>query len=158
MLRRLLALGLMAVASQVNAILIATSVGSYDVSTVFTSYSSSPLLLESQVWWGSRDLPFEFAALTGDSLGFPNSLPGLFPESDPVPAGAAFGYIALEDADLLFAAARSQGNGENNFFLDLHFPYVYAIATAVPEPGTLSLFAAGLVAFVVMRRRKRLRR
>jgi hypothetical protein len=67
--------GLAVVSFNANAMLIDTSIGQYDVTTVTGEYSVYADLLQSQVWWNDIDLATEFLSLTAgyNELGFPNA-------------------------------------------------------------------------------------
>ncbi|MEM9317326.1 MAG: hypothetical protein AAGA95_22190, partial [Pseudomonadota bacterium] len=55
-----------------QAIIISTSVGDYEISTVETDFSDYEDVFEMQVWWGDVALAEEFATLTNSFFGTPN--------------------------------------------------------------------------------------
>jgi hypothetical protein len=146
---------LLLVPLQANSVLITTSVGQYDVSAVTTPFASSSDLLRAQVWWSSQSLAAEFADLIGSSLGLPNG--------SPTGIGPVFAYV--DGVGLMAFCTNNQypfcgGDGVHEFMTDPSNLAVYAIATMaapseVAEPGTISLFAAGLMTLGFIRRGQR---
>ena len=137
-----------------NAVLIDTSIGEYEVTTV-EGYSDS--LLRSQVWWENTALAEEFAALVGGELGLPNTppKPPLFWVTDMDTTGFCMTQIGYRYAGVYWI----DGGGKigvscaNEPPSNSHFAVATPV-TAVPEPsmaGLLCLSIAGL--FLASRRR-----
>ena len=129
---------------QAHALLINSSVGAYDVTTISTT-GNDPIL-GGQVWWDKDALALEFAGLVNDDLG----TNGVF--------GPRFA-IGIRSVVTITSAAwdvAGQFAYKSADFRSLES--VYAVAspapTGVPEPGTLSLFGAGLLALGFLRRRR----
>ena len=147
-------------------LIIDTSVGSYEMSTIFGSYESERAVLESQPWWNNITLTEEFTSLTSDLLGYPNTIP----ESDPFPAiqvGPAFaaGINPIIDSD----GERDSLSGCALVNIDIVcFPHVeltaefdFAIATQVTtepvsEPATGLLFAISLIMLIFTNRKNKI--
>jgi hypothetical protein len=157
MLRKIFALCLIALAGYVHAGVIVdlhgirTYDGTYDVET---TNNTSASLLSSQPWFGDPFLAGEFAFLVQDGLGFPNSPLG------PLFAADLFSGFAFLDQPIFprgprgFVVSYSIPGGESPF--DPFFTYAIAskVTTSVPEPATVSLFAAGLLGLGLLRRRR----
>lgn len=139
-------------------LIIDTSVGSYEMGTVFGSYESETKILESQPWWNNITLAEEFTTLTGDLLGLPN-LAG-----DVGPAFAS-GISTIIDSngerDLLSGCALIFGNvGCITNALELTTEFHFAIASrrtteSVSEPTTGLLFGLSLIMLVFSSRTRR---
>jgi len=145
-----------------NAVLIDTSIGTYEVTYVFSfGFGLGEDRDKNQPWHGDQQLAVEFATLVGDSLGFLNSLPSL--EQGCPAFGAACGdygpYFARNQIFTHQVVTVSQyQDGRVLTFLEYGLDRAnWAIATkvtSIPEPGTLSLFGAGLLALGFLRRRR----
>ena len=153
-----------AVPLSANAVLIDTSIGTYDVTYRLTTGLG---LLDPGVpdvpWLGNGDLTEEFVTLVGDRLGFPNDLrstncAGIFFET----VCGAFGpfFIAGKPPFTILVASTQviAGDGIETFLPSgiVGFNYAFARNVApIPEPGTLSLLGAGLIALGLRRFRRR---
>lgn len=132
--------------STAHAVLINSSVGTYDVTTV----TGAPLTtLDDQVWWQDGILAGEFLLAVRDSLGLFSQ-----PNYPFEPAGPLFAFNEYQ------ARQCSGGTGCPNTFLvslntiydwdsyqQLTFPAVFAVARRVedvPAPATLALLGLGL--------------
>ena len=130
-----------------HAVIITTSIGDYDVSTVLTEFAPYEDVLTSQVWWENVALAEEFATLTNTVFGTPNL--GLYspffwyttPDTTGPCAGIGEPYAGVfwdhrsDRASPVCAASAPRG------------PFTFAIAeevSAVPEPPVLALFALGI--------------
>jgi hypothetical protein len=140
-MKRLLIGLLFVIPAYANAgLIVDTSVGKYDVSTITTSFSSSSSLLSSQAWFGDQTLAEEFAGLVGTNLGLPN--------------GGFFGPFFAVDS---FSGAAFIVFGFVAGYVTSPFDMAsFAVASKVAEPGSLSLLAAGLVGIVLLRVRRRM--
>ena len=79
MLKKIIAVGLLATAFSMSAnatLIVDSSVGKYEVSTITGTFADNSALLMSQVWWGNEALAAEFAGLVADAFGFPNAVLG----------------------------------------------------------------------------------
>ena len=131
-----------------SAYSIATSVGTYDVLSITGTYNNLLDTLDDQVWWGDITLAAEFAGAVMDNLGLPNIGGDVGPYFVTGDNGSTFsGADWVQSSASVFTGPISSA---------LNSDRVFAIATPVPvpEPGTLSLLAVGLVGSVLMRRKK----
>jgi hypothetical protein len=129
-----------------NAVLITSSVGTYDVT--YTNVKGDSGSLDDQVWWGSLNLAREFAALVGNKLGWLN-------DYGNVDYGAFFAYS--NSGDYTEVAAFNKSGSVDWGPIDEDNRWDFAIAhkvASVPEPGTLSLIGAGLLGLGLLRRRR----
>ena len=131
-----------------HAVIISTSIGDYEVSTVLTDFASYEAVFESQVWWEDVSLAEEFAALTNTAFGTPNFgiyTPFFWYTSTDMTgpcAGIGEPYAGVfwdnRAGRVSPVCAASAPNG----------PFTFAIAEAVyasvPEPSVLALFALGV--------------
>ena len=137
-----------------RAAIINTSIGTYDVTTVLTSFNGSAALLKSQVWWENVPLAEEFATLVGTTFGTPNLgiYAPFFWQTDRDTTGPCAG-IGEPYAGIFWdhragrvspICAASAPNG----------PFTFAVATlvSVPEPRSTALLAFGLAALLFARR------
>ena len=130
-----------------QAVIISTSVGDYDVTTVLTDFRSYEDVFESQVWWGDVTLAEEFATLTNTIFGTPNLglySPFFWYTSTDItgpcagigePYAGVFWDNRAGRASPVCAATAPNG------------PYTFAIAEAVssvPEPTVLALIGLGV--------------
>lgn len=141
-----------------HAVIINTSVGDYEVSTLLTDFLSAEAILTSQVWWEDVTLAEEFAALTSTAFGTPNF--GIYAPffwyttTDSVGPCAGIGerYAGVfwndRQGRVSPVCAANAPNG----------PYTFAIAervvTAVPEPSALALVGLGTFGLGLASRRR----
>ena len=146
MRRILTALMLLVLPFQANAIMINSSVGAYDVTTI-TGILNAPSIssqLTNQVWFNNETLAGEFAGLVQDSLGLPNAL------------GFTVGPLFVFEVPLISRAwfpltstvgIVSGGNPSTE--------RTFAIAQQVPEPSTLALLSLGFLGIGAARKLKK---
>lgn len=154
-----------------NAIVINTSIGLYDITTVSGTYLEHRATLQQQVWWGNESLAYEMMSLTEgfDGLGYPNTG---YNESP---------YFAYDDLTVapddisVIAWTTATGSGcsdsrsnlcgafqielDGICFPELGFPCVWGVAQAVtpsvPVPTAFWLFGSGLISLIGATRRKK---
>ena len=155
MLRKLAAILLLAAPQAHAGLIIDTSVGTYEVSTIFTSFDSSSSLLSSQVWWDDLDLAVEFATNVGTGLGvngafgplfaalFISGAQGMF----AVGSGWCDGAPACVPAGIYFVGARSG--------VSTYYAVASQVPEQVPEPGAAHLFVVGVFSIGWLRFRRR---
>ena len=136
--------------SSANAVIINTSVGTYDVTAVI----GVPLTtLDDQIWWGDTTLAGEFRDKVGVLLG---------PLNAPVAGGDASAYFAYSASRALFCGGGTPCDVKVNAGIftdwgDLPEAY-YAVARSVgevPIPFTPALVLAGGIAAGMARRLRR---
>ena len=129
-----------------NAVLISTSAGDFEVTTVEGTFEDFEDLLTSQVWWDDLDLALEFAGQNLLGLPIGDALGPLFATLLDIDDDLVRGGVWIEDQ--LRAAGFSTAPDN---------PSVYAIAerVSVPEPGTLTLLLFGLAGLGLARLRGR---
>jgi hypothetical protein len=145
---------------QSQAVLISSSIGDYDATTIAGSFDNLSGTLTSQVWWGSEALAVEFTSLVGDALGAPNSrgtagpffalcigwecwhehpLVGLMVQGPAlwIPSLSLTGFTASPSSELTWAIAQP---------------------VSVPEPATIWLLLGSSFSLLLLRRRTRARK
>jgi len=129
-----------------HALLVDTSVGRYDVTTVTGSFNDHAALLRSQVWFGDPGLAEEFASLVGIRL-------GSYFDYASKPHGPTFSYLAeatafptLFDMQSKFFSADPANPGAvyTVFFGSTTPGFTFAVAAPVPEPAAAALLFGGL--------------
>lgn len=142
---------------QSQAVLISTSIGDYEVTTILTGFNDSEALLKSQVWWEDRTLAEEFAGLVTDLFGTPNL--GIYApffwytDTDTIgpcaginePYAGIFWDHRANRTSPVCAATAPRG------------PFTFAVAQAVsvPEPTSATLFGLGIAGLVLAARRRK---
>lgn len=124
--------------------------GLWDVTTVFGSYDSLSTTLQDQVWFGDFDLATLFALTVDDAFGFPNGLANRGPAFVVTNDGSRFG---ISGRPIEGVRANTVG-GFALFVRESGNPQVHAIASRVPEPGTLALLGIGLAGIGFAKRKK----
>lgn len=151
-LRNFLAtLALVCVAHGANAgLIIDSSVGKYEISTITGTFDDNSAFLMDQVWWDKGALAAEFAGLVGDSFGVVNY--GL--------DGPWFAWAI--DTDSITAASYYITNPSGPEVLpdikppsDIDGTFAYATpVNAVPLPAAAWLFGSALLGLGAIKRRK----
>jgi len=152
-----------------HALIINTSIGSYEMSTVFGSYESERSILESQPWWNNITLANEFTTQTGDLLGLPNSTN--FQEVSFIGPFFTYGLSELGFGSSRFIGCVFQTNvvcfNPSDFTsppalvpTDSNIEFTFAIATQVTtqpvsEPSIGFLFGISLIMLAFFSRKKR---
>lgn len=133
-----------------------TANGTYDITTISSTFNDSASILSSEPWFGNFELASEFTNAVGGGLGFPNQLDVSFGDIpaqlelapyftyflgvDPDNPGGTFGFSALSEVKE-FGTFQFLGTPVDQ-------PFVFASATraeGVPEPdGTAGLLVSGL--------------
>ena len=135
-----IAVSILTIPMAVNAELVTTSAGTFDVTTVEGTFSDLESTLKEQVWWGDANLANEFVELTNDLFGpsFLNDL--IFPFFEP---GV---FFAVCKGNCLFDGSGTsvvQGSvtlfdfNELNFFGIQNQRAEFAVATRIVEPEIL---------------------
>ena len=150
MLRKAFVVCLMALAGHAHAILINSSAGAYDVTTITTT-GLDPILAD-QVWWEKDALAVEFAELVNDDLGILNG-------AMEIKILGPYFAVAIRSVVIISTAAwnaETQSVSGGGPFQRLSEVYAVArpVPTGVPEPGTLDLLGAALLALCWIRVRR----
>jgi hypothetical protein len=147
-----------------------TANGTYDITTISSTFNDSASILSSEPWFGNLGLALEFASVVGDGLGFPNTLQalvgGIPTQLESAPYFAYFLGIDPDSPVGLFGFSTLTDVNERGIFQFLGSPvdqpFVFASATrveSVPEPHeTAGLLASGFLGlgFASIRRKRHL--
>ena len=152
-----------------HALIIDSSIGSYEMGTVFGSYESERAILESQPWWNNITLAEEFTTLTGDLLGLPT--PTTFQGIPFIGPFFTYGLSELGFGSSRFIGCVLQTNvicfNPSDFTsppslvpTDSNIEFTFAIATqvtteSVSEPTTGLLFGISLIMLAFCTRKQR---
>lgn len=151
MLRKAFAVCLMALAGHAHAILMNSSAGAYDVTTITTT-GLDPIVAD-QVWWQKDALAVEFAERVNDDLGLLNG-------GVETKTFGPFFAIAIRSVVVISTTvwnAEIQSADSSGIFQRPSEVYAVerTVPTGAPEPGTLDLLGVGLLGIFVLRRRTR---
>jgi len=145
-----------------NAIVVNSSIGMYDVTTVSGTFSEHSATLQQQVWWGNESLAYEMMSLSEgfDGLGYPNvgyNESPYFAYADfivpPDDISVAVWTTATGCTESVSCRA-FQDEIDGICFPDSGYPCVWGVAQPVPVPPALWLFGFGLLGLVGVARRK----
>jgi hypothetical protein len=143
-----IAMGLSLYAGTASAALVTVNGTQYDITTTRTSFALGADLLRSQPWWNTDGSPF--AEALGDALGFPNfdavARGPYFATGEPIIGSSVVSIVAVTTNDPTRAIASLVNPSPT---------YDYAIATPIPLPAALPLFATGIAAVACASSRKR---
>jgi len=124
-----------------EAILCGGSTGTYEVSTITGTFNDNAALLMSQPWWGDELFAFGMARVVASDLGLEPLFAWAFDDLE---------YLFLK-AEVYVPDASTPGPGTT--FPSTSRITTYAVATSVPEPGTLGLLGLGLLGLGLIRRK-----
>jgi hypothetical protein len=135
-----------------NTIVVNSTIGLYDITTVTGIYSEYSGLLQQQVWWGDESLAYEMMSLSEgfDGLGYPNTG---FNESP------YFAYEELTiDPDSVTVWTSATGCIESvscrAFQKNVDGGGTWAVAQVVPIPSSFWLFGSALIGLTGVKRKK----
>jgi len=126
--------------------------GVWDILLLDGSFDELDATLTAQVWWGDDSLARLFADTLGiasGNIGFGlNHWGPLFAVTSSIVNGLALnlGQLCLDDA--------CSGTSYDNVSNIKRVTFATASRITIPEPGTLSLLAFGIVGMSLLRRRK----
>ena len=130
--------------------------GVWFVETVTGTGAEFLAMLESQVWFGDGDLALLFANAVGDALGLPNSNGNRGPHFLAVADGSLFAISDPSRYPLQGFRARIGTGNLSRFAVNQWGTWTWAVATSVPEPGTLALLGIGLAGMGMSRRKRKI--
>ena len=145
-----------------NAIVVNSSIGLYDVTTVSGAYLEHSATLQQQVWWGNESLAYEMMSLSEgfDGLGYPNvgyNESPYFAHDDLTFAPNDISVPVWTTATGCFESVSCrafQMEIDGICGADFGFPCVWGVAQAVPIPSAMWLFGSGLIGLIGVARRK----
>ena len=146
-----------------NAIVVNSSIGLYDVTTVTGTYLEHSALLQEQVWWGDESLAYEMMSLSEgfDGLGYPNvgyNESPYFAYDDLTVTPDDISVIAWTTATGCFESVSCrafQKEIDGICGAEYGFPCVWGVAQVVPVPSAVWLFGSGLIGLIGVARRKK---
>lgn len=130
-----------------SALIITVDFVDYDVTEAVGTYADLESILILQDWYDDNALAYALADVLEGGLGYPNLIPGsdwspLFAVDDGNPsAWSAWGAVLGNSSPGSIGGALTET------------VYSFAVAEAIPEPGTVMLLMTGLVGLAGVRRK-----
>lgn len=127
----------------------------YNVMSMYGDYETMITDLQNQPWWLDEDIARDFAAATGDKLGFPNGLgDGPYFAYDEFMGDVSYAFCRF-DMGMEDCVDPDPSLDIQTFFADSDEPFYYVKASVVPVPAAVWLFMSGLLGLVWKGRKAR---